>query len=482
MARVSKQFYKLTKDRDAHKSITFTDHVNMYKNHHDEYYTDEVDTYVDDTDENHTKEDNTDEDWTDEDWTDEDDFDEDEFIKYLSSDNKIKKACFKFLEKKDKIEELHLIRIYDSFKIERYDERFSEFGWRYSIEPPQTISIWDYRSIISQKKICVIEVKDPWKVDSKVLDLHGKNEVKAKRLTHINVNVLMKRKDADFKWKHPTSIKNLELNGNPTTSYLLEIGSTTTKLERIKSTSPLEYSDEMASLFSANQETLREVNLCGYKCSNNDIQSLSNCKGLQVLSLDCSNITPDSLQLLSKLENLQILKIEVSEKLFSPEDIIEFLTIQNKLQTLSLRYNGRFNDSIMDALTKLPHLNDLTLSSHGISDVTDRGFFNLVSHCINLERLILYIPIHNDWKQDEEFGSIDWLTLQPPNLKYLLTGNIESENTNIIKTMMRPFSSLRCWLYDDTLFLKSATTWGETFSAFEPARSILSGITEVVMF
>ena len=315
-----------------------------------------------------------------------------------------------------------------------------------------------------------------------MLDLHGKNEVKAKRLTHINVNVLMKRKDTDFKWKHPTSIKNLELNGNPTTSYLLEIGSTTTKLERIKSTSPLEYSDEMASLFSANQETLREVNLCGYKCSNNDIQSLSNCKGLQVLSLDCSNITPDSLQLLSKLENLQILKIEVSEKLFSPEDIIEFLTIQNKLQTLSLRYNGRFNDSIMDALTKLPHLNDLTLSSHGISDVTDRGFFNLVSHCINLERLILYFPIHNDWKQDEEFGSIDWLTLQPPNLKYLLTGNIESENTNIIKTMMRPFSSLRCWLYDDTLFLKSATTWGETFSAFEPARSILSGITEVVMF
>ena len=152
MARVSKQFYKLTKDRDAHKSITFTDHVNMYKNHHDEYYTDEVETYVDETDENHTKEDNTDEDWTDEDWTDEDDFDEDEFIKYLSSDNKIKKACFKFLEKKDKIEELHLIRIYDSFKIERYDERFSEFGWRYSIEPPQTISIWDYRSIISQQK------------------------------------------------------------------------------------------------------------------------------------------------------------------------------------------------------------------------------------------------------------------------------------------------------------------------------------------
>jgi hypothetical protein len=133
------------------------------------------------------------------------------------------------------------------------------------------------------------------------------------------------------------SLKHLELNGYPTTSYILEIGQTTSKLERLKSTSTLAHSEGMKFLFQANKNSLKEVQLSGYQCSDNDIKSLSSCQKLEILSLDCSRVSPVSLEAISHLENLVVLKLELSKLSFAPQDIVHFMSLQqHKVYTVQL--------------------------------------------------------------------------------------------------------------------------------------------------
>ncbi len=119
------------------------------------------------------------------------------------------------------------------------------------------------------------------------------------------------------------------MNGYPTTAYLLEIGQTTNQLERLKSTSTLAHSEGMKFLFQANKNSLKEVQLSGYQCSDNDIKSLSSCQKLEILSLDCSRVSPGSLEAISNLQNLIVLKLELSKISFAPQDIVQFISLQH---------------------------------------------------------------------------------------------------------------------------------------------------------
>ena len=259
------------------------------------------------------------------------------------------------------------------------------------------------------------------------------------------------------RWIHPTSIRHLELNGYVTTDYLLEIAKTSNVLERLKSDCNLEHSDDLSKIFEVNRGHLKEVDLCRYQFTDNEVKSLSFCGQLEVLGLDCSSLAPESLQKLTRLQNLRVLKVELSEQCFAPSHITEFLANLHKLETLSLTYDGIFDDTTLKSVARLTHLRDLQLHiKNELPIATERGMFEVFSRCINLRTLAVKLPFLMD---DREYQD-EWSDQLHPNLKFLLFGfHLLSETT--VKMMLHRSPALRACIQRDDLYVKADTTYAE---------------------
>lgn len=122
-----------------------------------------------------------------------------------------------------------------------------------------------FQSVFSKmKRLGHVEVGRPWYLDVKLLEVLLQDPEKAKRLTHLIVNVAH-NDNQEKKNYHPTSIKHLELNYHPPLNFFLSIALSSTKLERLKSDEWLPFQPErLRPVFQQSAQTLKEVNLPSY--------------------------------------------------------------------------------------------------------------------------------------------------------------------------------------------------------------------------
>ena len=315
------------------------------------------------------------------------------------------------------------------------------------------LSRWFY-PIFKSNEIRVIEFTEPWILYSDTLELLG--PVQAKHLTKVKAPFFVCHRPD--RWIRPTSIRHLEPNGYVTTDYLLEIAKTSNVLERLKSDCNLEHSDDLTKIFEVNRGHLKEVDLCRYQFTDSEVKSLSFCDQLQGLGMDCSGLAPDSLQRLTRFRNLRLLKVELSEQFFAPSDVTEFLAYFDKLETLSLTYNGTFDDTIFESVARLTQLQDLTLNSAtSLFSATNQGFFKVYSRCVNLRRLVVKVPCIIDPEQDNQE---EWPNQLPPNLKFLV---VRFEHLKLIplRMMLHRSPALRASIQSGNLYVKADTTYAE---------------------
>ena len=160
---------------------------------------------------------------------------------------------FCFLEDKPNIEEFRLI------------------GAPGMQSSPVNLNFPLFVSVFSEmKNLRVFEVDDNWELLPMSLDILSEN-------AHLNRVVANFRQDyfPTIVWQNPKSIKHLEINGDQSNPYIVDIFGTVEKLERLRSNNCDYTSSEMKRIFQRNKETLKEVNLPYYDCSKNDIEALA---------------------------------------------------------------------------------------------------------------------------------------------------------------------------------------------------------------
>jgi hypothetical protein len=63
-------------------------------------------------------------------------------------------------------------------------------------------------------------------------------------------------------------------------------------------------------------------------------RSLSFCSQIEILGLDCSQVSPAVLMSVLLLPNLRVLKVELSKISFKPNDVTQFLAMQNQVRKI----------------------------------------------------------------------------------------------------------------------------------------------------
>ncbi len=63
-------------------------------------------------------------------------------------------------------------------------------------------------------------------------------------------------------------------------------------------------------------------------------RSLSFCSQIEILALDCSQVSPAVLMSVLLLQNLRVLKVELSKISFKPNDVTQFLAMQNQVRKI----------------------------------------------------------------------------------------------------------------------------------------------------
>ena len=334
---------------------------------------------------------------------------------------------------------------------------------RTTIEPV----IW--ASIMSRlKKLKVLDASLPGLVSSRMIDLLGLDSERARNLTKIVASPLMD--DTGYSWIHRTSIQHLELHGAITSPYLVKIAQTTSMLETLRSTVKLQNDDGMRDVLITNSSSLKEIDLRHYEACISDVRAISSCTKLQVLSLDCSEIAPSVLKLLSGLQNLRVLRIELYRRLIDAAGIAQFVENQNKvLETLSLTYDGNLDDSVMKSVAKLTQLKSLNLCSKlGPSAVTSRGFNEVFTGCTNLTTLFFRMQINSGHLQEQPRQRINSMSnLSHHNLKFLMPGNGSFLTQQEISLMLGRSPAMRACHQGKFIFVKSDTTCKDIFDGFE---------------
>ena len=347
-----------------------------------------------------------------------------------------------------------------------------------------TIEPVTWASVVSRlKKLKVLNASSPGLISSRMIDLLGQDAERAWNLTKIVASPLTD--DMGYCWIHPTSIRHLELNGAITSSYLVKIAQTTNTLETLRSKVKLQNEERMRYVLNANRSSLKEVDLQHYEACVCDVREISSCAKLEVLSLDCSDIAPPVLNILSGLQNLRVLRLELYRQLIDTRGIAQFVVNQNEvLETLSLTYDGNLDDSVMKSVAKLTQLRSLTLSCKlGPSAVTSRGFCEVFTGCVNLTSLFFRMQITASHQQEQPQQRINSLSnLSHPNLKYIRPGNGGFLTSQEIGRMLKRSPAMRACHQGEVIFVKSDTTCKDIFDGFEEddLREILIKNVDVV--
>ncbi len=236
-------------------------------------------------------------------------------------------------------------------------------------------------------------------------------------------------------------------------SSLIEIGETSRKLEYFRFEGFITNEEHLGPLFTANQNTLKEVHLPFIKCSNNDVQCLSKCEQLESLSIcldgfDCSKETFFKISENKQLKSLT-LKIDGLEGNIRTKDVAKLLEHSNLSKLTSLELSSAdmslATTEVFKAISSLQYLTRLHLSqSHPETFETLLEFLGMANK--KLERLFWNVEIEFN---QEDFGKIFLKEL--PALKYLKiatygswsNGNIlhclKQQSGNIIAVRLGPF-------------------------------------------
>ena len=351
-----------------------------------------------------------------------------------------------FLRKTTKMEEFHLV---------------SKLAEKKSFDNRTLLGNF-YFDLYVQKSLKVIEitdVSDETFLTASYLNSFLTDPVKANLLVKISSGVMDVWTGACDFINLTTNLKHLELNGlSGHMDYLIKVGQASTKLQYFGSHDFLTNNDNLAEFIKEKQDTLKEVYLPNYKCSNSDISSLSLCQKLEGLSLDCRSVTRAIISKIPENKHLERLYLRLSITTFSPSDLSLFFCNSNmsKLTSLHLFYET-FNDDILKNISKCKALKHLHLESilKDRSRVTSEGFLHISENCRCLEKLTL------------QFSSISYL--QPeleniflkqisslPNIEFVCTKFL-IQNKNI-SSLLGKSQKLIAWLEaSKNLYFKSGT-------------------------
>lgn len=351
-----------------------------------------------------------------------------------------------FLRKTTKLEEFHLVSKLKEKK--SFDNR--------------TLLGNFYYDLYVQKSLKVLEIADVSEetfMTASYLNSFLSDPQKGKSLVKISLGVMDVSMGACDFTNCTTNLKHLELNGlSGHVDYLIKVGQASTKLQYFGSNDILINNVNLAEFINEKQETLKEVYLPNYKCSNKDISSLSLCQKLVGLSVNCRSVTRQFISKIPDKKQLESLNIKLSTATFSPSDLSLFFcnSYMSNLTSLLLFYE-KFNDDILKHISKCKALKVLHLEAilKDCSRVTSEGLLNISENCKFLENLTLKFSSISYLQPEMEYTFLEQIT-SLPNIEFVCTRFL-IQNKNIC-SLLEKSQKMTAWLEAaKNLYVRSGT-------------------------
>ena len=254
------------------------------------------------------------------------------------------KQMLKFLTGKNKVKEVHLTSVPKSSLLDSFLDK----------------------TIVQQKMTRVIHLTNNDFCTDKILKLLVQHPGKARQLHRIVLPYF--RFDSGIPQPDFANLTHLKVYCSDDESFnvLMKNASALQRLESLENShlvTPLEHSEFFAIFLRARGRSLKKLYLKGYKCSDQDFELMTSVSTqLQVLEVNCNNVSLKNLQKIEDFENLLELNISVLVERFCQE-VLSVCSKNTKLRNLKVSSRGA-------VVIELNNLTELYLNLTNKADVS----------------------------------------------------------------------------------------------------------------